>query len=173
MSVTIVTSLGDIKIELFCEQCPRTCKNFLALCASGYYNNTIFHRNVPKFIIQGGDPEGTGKGGASIYGKFFEDEYSDELLHNERGVVGMANRSKANTNSSQFYFTYGPQPQLNNQCTVFGKIIHGLKVLEKMEGSAVDNKFRPVQDIKILNVIIHSNPIAMFGDVVDNGVIKN
>ena len=169
MSVTLETNLGSIKIELFCEQCPRTCKNFLALCASGYYNNSIFHRNVPKFIIQGGDPEGTGKGGKSIYGKFFEDEFCEELAHTDRGFVGMANRSKPNTNSSQFYFTFGPQPQLNNQCTVFGKIIDGLKVLDKMEAIPVDNKYKPVQEIKILDVQIHSNPIAVFSDTVDNG----
>ena len=68
MSVTLVTSLGDIKLELFCELTPRTCKNFLALAASEYYNNTIFHRNIPGFIIQGGDKTGTGKGGECIYG---------------------------------------------------------------------------------------------------------
>ncbi|KAG2382579.1 hypothetical protein C9374_005159 [Naegleria lovaniensis] len=171
MSLTLETNLGPIKIELFCEQCPKTCKNFLALCASGYYDNTIFHRNVPRFIIQGGDREGTGKGGTSIYGKFFEDEFSEELTHNERGIVGMANRSKPNTNSSQFYITYGPQPQLNNQCAVFGKVIDGFKVLDKMESIPVDNKYKPLQDIKILSVHIHSNPIATFSDISDNGVI--
>ncbi|KAL9641449.1 hypothetical protein ABK040_013374 [Willaertia magna] len=175
MSITLHTNLGDIKIELFCEQTPKTCKNFLALCASGYYNQTIFHRNVPKFLIQGGDKEGTGKGGHSCFKeRYFEDEFNENLTHSTRGIVAMANKGKPNTNSSQFYIIYSPQPQLNNQCTVFGKVIHGLDILDKMEGIPVDNKYKPLQDIRILNVHIHSNPIAMFVDVDDNnGAIKN
>jgi len=79
MSVTLKTNLGDIKLEVFCDLVPRTAKNFLALCASGAYDNTKFHRNIKKFIIQGGDPTGTGKGGESIYGKYFDDEIVDNL----------------------------------------------------------------------------------------------
>lgn len=99
MSVTIKTNMGDLKIELYCELTPITCKNFLALAAKGYYNETIFHRNIKNFIIQGGDPSGTGKGGESIYGKHFKDEYIKELRHDKRGVVSMAN-SGPNTNGS-------------------------------------------------------------------------
>ena len=78
MSLTLHTTHGDLKIELYCQMTPKTCKNFLALCAKGYYDDTIFHRNIKKFIIQGGDPSGTGKGGKSIYdGEPFEDEIFD------------------------------------------------------------------------------------------------
>ena len=100
MSVTLHTSLGDVKIEIFCDLIPQTAKNFLALCASGYYNNTIFHRNIKNFIIQGGDPTGTGKGGESIYGKNqLKDEILEELKHDRRGIVSMAN-SGSNTSNS-------------------------------------------------------------------------
>lgn len=78
-SVTLHTDLGDIKIELFCEACPKACENFLALCASDYYNGCLFHRNIKGFIVQTGDPGGTGKGGISIWGKKFEDEFKEEL----------------------------------------------------------------------------------------------
>ncbi|CAH0600642.1 unnamed protein product [Chrysodeixis includens] len=79
MSVTLHTDVGDIKVELFCEQCPKACENFLALCASDYYNGCLFHRNIKGFIVQTGDPTGTGKGGTSIWGRKFEDEFKEEL----------------------------------------------------------------------------------------------
>ncbi|KOB88075.1 hypothetical protein PFDG_04564 [Plasmodium falciparum Dd2] len=90
MSLSIHTNYGDIKIELFCYEVPKTCKNFLALCASGYYDNTKFHKNIKGFAIQGGDPTNTGKGGQSIYGKYFEDEFDSTLKHDKRGIVSMA-----------------------------------------------------------------------------------
>src|SRR5690348_6659987 len=121
MSLTIHTTHGDIKIELFCEQVPKTCKNFLALSAMGYYDNTLFHRNIKGFIIQGGDPTGTGRGGNSIYGRYFEDEIIDTLKHDRRGIVSMAN-SGPNTNGSQFFFTYSKQASLDGQYTIFGKV---------------------------------------------------
>ena len=111
MSVTLHTDLGDLKLELFCKLCPKTCENFLALVASGKYDGTVFHRNIPGFIVQGGDPTGTGKGGESIWvrqrvsfcvlilnkGGPFEDEIDDNLRHSGRGILSMAN-SGANTN---------------------------------------------------------------------------
>jgi peptidyl-prolyl cis-trans isomerase-like 3 len=105
MSVTLHTNLGDIKIEIFCDQVPKAAENFLAHCASGYYNNCIFHRNIPGFMIQGGDPTGTGKNGKSIWGKPFEDEFRDDLLLDKRGMVAMANKGP-NTNASQFFSKY-------------------------------------------------------------------
>lgn len=102
MSITLQTSHGDIKVELFCETCPKACENFLALCASGYYNNTIFHRNIKKFIIQGGDPTNTGLGGNSIYEDSeggFADEISENIKHDKRGMLSMANNGP-NTNKS-------------------------------------------------------------------------
>lgn len=106
MSVTMHTDLGDLKLELYCQQCPKTCENFLALCASGQYDGTSFHRNIPGFMVQGGDTSGrgTGKGGESIWGGGFEDEIHDNLRHNQRGVLAMAN-SGPNTNKVTSYQT--------------------------------------------------------------------
>eukprot|EP00966_Prymnesium_polylepis_P125631 2904552-Prymnesium_polylepis.2 len=91
MSVTLHTNLGDVKIEVYCDTVPRTAFNFLALCASGYYEHTQFHRNVRGFMVQGGDPTGTGKGGDSIWGGKFVDEIHPENTHSQRGIVSMAN----------------------------------------------------------------------------------
>ncbi len=99
MSVTVHTSLGDLKFELYCELAPLACKNFLALCGSGYYNECLFHRNIKGFIVQAGDPTGTGKKGESIYGQPFKDEIIPELKHDKRGVLSMANGGP-NTNGS-------------------------------------------------------------------------
>lgn len=91
-SVTLHTDLGDIKIELFCEACPKACENFLALCASDYYNGCLFHRNIKGFIVQTGDPGGTGKGGISIWGKKFEDEFKEELkVHDDITISSQIN----------------------------------------------------------------------------------
>lgn len=118
--MTLQTDVGDIKIELFCDDCPKTCENFLALCASDYYNGSLFHRNIKGFIVQTGDPTGTGKGGNSIWGDKFEDEFKDNLKHTDRGMVSMAN-SGPNTNSSQFFISYAAQPQLDLKYTLFGE----------------------------------------------------
>lgn len=95
-------------------------QNFLALCASDYYNGCQFHRNIKNFIVQTGDPTQTGKGGTSIWNRKFEDEFKEELKHTTRGLVSMANNGP-NTNGSQFFFTYGPQPHLDLKYTLFGK----------------------------------------------------
>lgn len=97
MAVTLHTSLGDIKLELYADDVPKTCANFLALAASGKYDNTLFHRNIKGFMIQGGDPTGTGKGGESIWGGAFSDEFRPTLRHSRRGIVSMANKGP-NTN---------------------------------------------------------------------------
>ena len=94
-----IDSVGHLKFELYIEEAPKACENFLALCASGYYIGTQFHRNIKGFIIQGGDPTNTGKGGESIYGKPFEDEIHPSLHHDKRGVLSMAN-SGQNKNTS-------------------------------------------------------------------------
>eukprot|EP00658_Telonema_sp_P-2_P011047 TRINITY_DN14200_c0_g1_i1.p1 TRINITY_DN14200_c0_g1~~TRINITY_DN14200_c0_g1_i1.p1 ORF type:complete len:164 (-),score=26.68 TRINITY_DN14200_c0_g1_i1:520-1011(-) len=163
MAVTLNTSLGELKIELHCDEVPRTCENFLALAASGYYDDVVFHRNIRGFMIQGGDPTGTGKGGESIWGGKFEDEIRESLTHNERGVISMAN-SGPNTNGSQFYIVYSKQAHLDKKHTVFGRVIHGWETLEYMEKSPVGAKDRPINDMKINSVIIHANPIAEMAD---------
>lgn len=160
MSLTLHTSHGDLLIELFCDQCPITCKNFLALSASDYYNNTLFHRNIKSFIIQGGDPTNTGKGGESIYGSSFNDEINEIFKHNKRGIVSMAN-SGPNTNKSQFFITYGEYPQLDGKYTIFAQVVEGFDTLNKMEREGVNKKHKPLKDIILKNITIHFNPIAM------------
>ncbi|KAM6397605.1 peptidyl-prolyl cis-trans isomerase-like 3 isoform 1-T1 [Pluvialis apricaria] len=161
MAVTLHTDVGDIKIELFCERTPKTCENFLALCASNYYNGCVFHRNIKGFMVQTGDPLGTGKGGNSIWGKKFEDEFSEYLKHSVRGVVSMANNGP-NTNGSQFFITYGKQPHLDMKYTVFGKVIDGLETLDELEKLPVNEKtYRPLNDVRIKDITIHANPFAL------------
>ncbi|ORX93839.1 cyclophilin-like protein [Basidiobolus meristosporus CBS 931.73] len=173
MSVTLHTDLGDLKIEVFCEAVPKTAEftithptplqhvqNFLALCASGYYDNNLFHRNIKGFMLQTGDPTGTGKGGNSIWGKKFNDEIRSTLKHNARGIVSMAN-SGPDTNGSQFFIIYNKQPHLDTKYTVFGKVIDGADTtLDSIEKVTVDEKNRPIQDIRIRTVTIHANPLA-------------
>ena len=156
MSLTLHTSHGDLKVRLYWEQTPLASKNFLALCASSYYDNTVFHRNIPGFMIQGGDPTNTGTGGASIYGKPFVDECLADLKHSQRGVLSMAN-SGPNTNASQFFLTYGKQSHLNGKYTVFGRVVDGWKTLDNMEETPATG---PKHDIVLYRVTIHTNPIA-------------
>ncbi|GAA5808030.1 cytochrome P450 monooxygenase 4 [Mucor flavus] len=160
MSVTLHTDLGDLKIEVFCESVPKTAENFLALCASGYYDNNLFHRNIPGFMLQTGDPTGTGKGGNSIWGRKFNDEIRSALKHNARGIVSMAN-SGPNTNGSQFFITYAKHPHLDTKFTVFGKVIDGGdSTLDAFEKIPTDEKNRPTQELRIRSITIHANPIA-------------
>lgn len=160
MSVTLHTDLGNIKIELFVDAAPKACKNFLALCASGYYDGCVFHRNIKGFIVQTGDPSNTGKNGKSIWGEFFDDEFNDHLKHNKRGIVSFANKGP-NTNSSQFFITYAKQSNLDMKYTIFGHVIDGMETLDELEKIPVDEKtYRPTYDAKIKSVTIHANPIA-------------
>uniref|UniRef100_A0A914V5E2 Peptidyl-prolyl cis-trans isomerase n=1 Tax=Plectus sambesii TaxID=2011161 RepID=A0A914V5E2_9BILA len=159
MSVTLHTTVGDIKLELFCDSCPKTCENFLALCASDYYNDCIFHRNIKGFMVQTGDPTGTGKGGQSIWGTKFEDELKPELKHDAKGVLSMANNGP-NTNGSQFFLTYAAQPHLDLKYTIFGRVIDGFDELDELEKVAVNEKFRPLAEQRIRSITIHANPIA-------------
>ncbi|CAE7317928.1 CYP10 [Symbiodinium pilosum] len=125
----------------------------------GYYDNTNFHRNIKGFMIQGGDPTGTGKGGQSIYGGYFEDEFVSTLKHERRGCLSMVNTGP-NTNGSQFFVTYSRQPHLNGVYTTFGRLIDGLDTLDKMEKEPINAKNRPMRPIKIESIVIHANPIA-------------
>ncbi|KAF9466605.1 cyclophilin-like domain-containing protein [Collybia nuda] len=160
MSVTLHTTHGELKIEIFCEAVPKTAENFLALCASDYFDGCIFHRNIRGFMIQTGDPGGTGKGGQSIWGKPFSDELRSTLKFNARGVVAMAN-SGPDTNKSQFFITYAKQPHLDGKYTIFGKVIDGAdSTLDAMERVPVTSKNRPLSEIKLTHITIHANPIA-------------
>lgn len=159
MSVTLHTNHGDIKCEIFCDLVQKASYNFLALAASGSYDNTLFHRNIKGFMLQGGDPTGTGKGGESIYGNHFNDQFHPDLKHDKRGVLSFANNGP-DTNGSQFFFTYAAQPHLNNQYTIFGQIINGIDVLDSIEKIPVGKKNRPLSEIKLESITIHANPLA-------------
>lgn len=159
MSVTLHTDLGTLKIEVYCDIVPRTSFNFLALAGSGYYDNTLFHRNIKGFMLQGGDPTGTGKGGESIWGGKFNDEIHPDNKHTVRGVVSMAN-SGPNTNGSQFFITYAKHPHLDNNYSVFGKVIDGFDTLDALERCQVNDKHRPLSEIRLRSVTIHANPLA-------------
>lgn len=161
MSVTLHTTHGPIKVELFCSAAPKTTYNFLALCATGAYDNSPFHRLIPNFMIQGGSPSaGTTKDSPSIYGQPFEDEIkASSLKHNARGILSMANKGP-NTNGSQFFVTLDKAPHLDGKNTVFGRVLEGWATLDKMEAIEVDRKNRPREPIKIERVHIHANPLA-------------
>ena len=157
-----IKNFGDIKFELYIDEAPNTCRNFLALAASDYYNGTKFHRNIRGFIIQGGDPSGTGKGGTSIYdGEPFDDEISQVLKHDRKGILSMANSGK-DKNLSQFYITYGAHETLDNKYTIFGHIIDGESTLDLLNDEAKNVKKgnKPLNDIIIENITILANPIA-------------
>ncbi|KAJ7285198.1 cyclophilin-like domain-containing protein [Mycena rebaudengoi] len=159
-SVTLHTTLGDLKLEIFCEAVPKAAENFLALCASNYYDGCIFHRNIKGFMVQTGDPTGSGKGGQSIWGKPFPDEIRSTLKFNTRGVVAMAN-SGPDSNKSQFFITYAKQPHLDGKYSILGKVIDGAdSTLDAMEKVPVTNKNRPLNEFKLTHITIHANPIA-------------
>ncbi|KAJ6623990.1 peptidyl-prolyl cis-trans isomerase-like 3 [Mycena sp. CBHHK59/15] len=160
MSVTLHTTLGELKLEIFCEAVPKTAENFLALCASNYYDDCIFHRNIKGFMVQTGDPTGSGKAGQSIWGKPFPDEIRTTLKFNARGMVAMANAGP-DTNKSQFFITYAKQPHLDGKYTIFGKVIDGAdSTLDAMEKVQVNAKNRPLTEFKLTHITIHANPIA-------------
>ena len=126
---TIETNQGDIEIKLFAQQAPRTVNNFVNLAQDGYYDGVTFHRVIKDFMIQTGDPTGTGRGGP---GYSFKDEFTPELKHDRPGVVSMANAGP-NTNGSQFFITHVPTPWLNGKHSVFGEVTSGQDVVDRIE----------------------------------------
>ena len=153
MSVTLLTDLGSLKLEIFCDSVPRTAFNFLALAASGYYDNTLFHRNIKGFMLQGGDPTGTGKGGESIWGGKFNDEIHPDNKHTTRGILSMAN-SGPNTNGSQFFITLAPTPFLDGKHTVFGRISSGMATVKRMGVARTDANDRPIDPVRIVKATV-------------------
>ncbi|KAM5530108.1 hypothetical protein V8D89_016217 [Ganoderma adspersum] len=160
--VRVITSLGGgaLNLELFCEKAPKTCYNFLQLARAGKYNNVLFHRLVPGFMIQTGDPTGTGSGGESCWGTPFRDEYDlrNAAKHDSRGIVAMANKGP-NTNGSQFFVTFRATQHLDKKHTVFGKLVGGEDVLDALEALPVKpGTERPAKQIRITEVIIYQDP---------------
>lgn len=131
----------------------QTCKNFATLAQKGYYNNIIFHRIIPNFMLQTGDPTGTGRGGSSIYGEKFADEIHADLKHTGAGILSMANNGP-NTNGSQFFITLAPTPWLDGKHTIFGRVKTGLRVVQRMGLVKTGADDRPVDQVRILKARI-------------------
>jgi len=147
--INVRTSMGDMVIELYWDHAPKTCKNFVELSRRGYFDDTIFHRVIREFMIQGGDPTGTGRGGASIYGKEFDDEIHPNLKHTGAGVLSMAN-SGPNTNGSQFFITLAPTQWLDGKHTIFGRIKSGMHVVKRIGAVETDGTDRPIDTVRIV-----------------------
>lgn len=157
--VQLQTSAGNLNVEIHCDITPQTSWNFITLCSRGYYDNTKFHRLVPQFILQGGDPEGTGTGGESAWGgKNFKDEFDSRVSHDARGVLSMAN-SGPGTNGSQFFFTLRETKHLDNRHTVFGKVVGGAATLDRIEALGGGKNDTLTADVFILKTIVFSNPL--------------
>ncbi|ARF13480.1 MULTISPECIES: peptidylprolyl isomerase [Sporosarcina] len=178
--VTMNTTMGPIKIKLFKEQVPKTVENFLTHAENGYYDGIIFHRVIPEFMIQGGDPTGTGMGGESIYGNTFQDEFTMDLF-NLRGALSMANAGP-NTNGSQFFIVQasslagasaaqlknggwpeeiadayeanGGTPHLDQKHSVFGQVVEGMDVVDKIANAKTNRDNKPNEEIKIESIEI-------------------
>lgn len=147
--VSLVTTMGTITVELYYNEAPKTCRNFVELSRTGYYDGVVFHRIISDFMIQGGDPTGTGRGGEAIFGGKFEDEITKELKHVGAGILSMANAGK-NTNGSQFFITLAPCPFLDGKHTVFGRVHDGMDVVRRMSMVDTDGEDRPRAEVKII-----------------------
>ena len=137
--VTFHTNHGDIVIKTFDDKAPETVKNFLDYCREGFYNNTIFHRVINGFMIQGGDPTGTGMGGP---GYKIDDEFGEGLQHDDEGILSMANAGP-NTGGSQFFITLAPTPWLNGHHAIFGKVVEGMDIVRLIGVVPTDFRDRP------------------------------
>ncbi|EGW32606.1 uncharacterized protein SPAPADRAFT_61670 [Spathaspora passalidarum NRRL Y-27907] len=151
--VTLHTTFGDIKLELFDKLAPKTAENFITLCKRKYYNNVIFHRVIKSFMIQTGDPKGDGTGGESCWGGHFPDEFNNQLNHKQPFMVSMANAGP-NTNGSQFFITTDEASFLDNKHTVFGKVISGIDTVKQIEDAETDENDKPIEQIAIISTTL-------------------
>jgi len=172
--VHMKTSMGDIVLKLFSKDAPKTVQNFVGLAtgekkwtnpttgkeeSKPLYPGTLFHRVIPEFMIQGGDPLGTGMGGP---GYFFEDEFQSGSKFNRPGLLGMAKRPQPDTNGSQFFITVAPKPHLDGKYTLFGEVVKGFDVVQKIANVPRNPADRPDQDIRIVEIKLSqtANPPA-------------
>ncbi|MFA6350673.1 MAG: peptidylprolyl isomerase [Candidatus Omnitrophota bacterium] len=151
--VVLETNQGSIEIELMPQVAPKACENFTKLIEKGYYDGLTFHRVIKGFMLQGGDPTGTGAGGKSIWGKPFEDEVSSKVEFDKAGILAMANAGPG-TNGSQFFITTAPTPWLNMHHTIFGKVISGYDVVQKIENTQTTGSDKPVAEQKIIKAYL-------------------
>ena len=153
------TTYGPIDIELWGKEAPKATRNFIQLCMEGYYDDTIFHRIVKDFILQGGDPTGSGAGGESIWEEPFVDEFHSRLRFNRRGLLGMANGGSTDDNGSQFFFTLAATPELTRKNTLFGRIVGDtLYNMVRISELELDDNARPLYPAKITATKILENP---------------
>ena len=145
------TNMGEFEVELFEDKTPITTKNFIDLAQEGFYDVVIFHRIFDGFMIQGGDPTGTGMGGP---GYTIEDEFTPELTHESEGILSMANTGRPHTGGSQFFITLAATPWLDGHHTVFGKVVKGMEVVREIGHVKTGPQDRPVHDVVINKITI-------------------
>ncbi len=146
--VTLHTNHGDITLKLYADKAPKACENFSKHAKDGYYDKVIFHRVIDGFMIQGGDPTGTGRGGDSVWGKPFEDEIAGSPGFTKKGLLAMANAGPC-TNGSQFFITLAPTTWLNGKHTIFGEVVKGMEAVEAIGKCAKGPGDRPLKDVVI------------------------
>ncbi|KAG0580719.1 hypothetical protein KC19_4G193700 [Ceratodon purpureus] len=156
--VILDTTAGDMTLEFHFKESPKTVHNFLELCRCGYYEPCLFNRIQKDLWVQCGDPTSTGRGGESIHGPDFPDEYTSTLKHDKAGVVSMCNKRKPDTNGSQFFITLGPAPWLNGMNTIFGQVVKGLDVLKRMNTIHVNKYDRPLDHVKLTRTLVVERP---------------
>ncbi len=152
-TVVLETNQGNIELKLNAAIAPKACENFVGLVEKGYYDGIIFHRVIKGFMIQGGDPTGTGMGGESLWGSSFGDEVSPMAKFDGPGILAMANAGP-NTNGSQFFITCEKTPWLNMRHTIFGEVVSGMDVVQKIEDTPVNSEDRPVSEQKIIRAYV-------------------
>ena len=152
-NILLETTQGTIEFKLYEDIAPKTCENFTTHIKNGYYDGILFHRIIESFMIQGGDPTGTGRGGESIWGKPFEDECARDVAFDRPGLLAMANAGPG-TNGSQFFITTVATPWLHMKHTIFGEVVKGMEIVTKLENVEKGPGDRPVQDQKILSTKI-------------------
>jgi len=155
--VTIITNKGTIKIELYPEVAPNTVNNFISLIKKGFYDGTIFHRVIPGFMIQGGDPDGTGMGGPGygIKGEFSGNRFKNDLKHT-KGVLSMARSSSPNSAGSQFFLMTADAPHLDGQYAAFGKVIEGIEEADRIVAVPSNSSDRPLQEEAMKTVTVET-----------------
>jgi len=151
--VVFETTQGVIEIKLNESAAPKACENFTGLVEKGYYDGTVFHRVIKNFMIQGGDPTATGRGGNSIWGKPFEDEVTETVTFEKPGLLAMANAGPG-TNGSQFFITTAATPWLNMKHTIFGEVVSGYDVVQKIENTKTGPMDKPASDQKIIKAFV-------------------
>ena len=159
--VQLDTSIGSFVLELYVNHAPKSCFNFETLAKVGYYDNTHIHRIVKDFMVQAGDPTGTGKGGESVFGGYFEDEIKRELKFTGAGILAMANSGGPASNGSQFFITLAPTPWLDGKHTIFGRVCSGMKVIQRLGSVASDTNDRPLCELFILKATPSDSPEVM------------